>query len=80
MKGINVTTPTYEGPLELLYELVEKNKIDIYDSNIDGFKVKKILSKPISACKYCSRSEFFEWEQSVSDAKIEDFCVKGAKL
>jgi len=31
MKGINVTTPKYEGPLELLYELVEKNKIDIYD-------------------------------------------------
>jgi len=31
MKGINVTTPTYDGPLELLYELVEKNKIDIYD-------------------------------------------------
>jgi len=31
MRGINVTTPCYEGPIELLYELVEKNKIDIYD-------------------------------------------------
>jgi len=31
MKGISISIPKYEGPLELLYELVEKNKIDIYD-------------------------------------------------
>jgi len=31
MKGIAVNIPKYEGPIELLYELVEKNKIDIYD-------------------------------------------------
>jgi len=31
MKGINVAIQSYEGPIELLYELVEKNKIDIYD-------------------------------------------------
>jgi len=63
-----------------LQESMVNDKIDIYDNNIDGFKIKKILSKPISACRYCSRSEFFEWEQSVSDAKVEDFCVRGAKL
>jgi segregation and condensation protein A len=28
---INVKIESYEGPLELLYELVEKNKFDIYD-------------------------------------------------
>jgi segregation and condensation protein A len=31
MRGIVIKTEAYEGPLELLYELVEKNKIDIYD-------------------------------------------------
>jgi len=62
-----------------LSESMINDKIDIYDNKIDGFKIKKILSKPISACKYCARSEFFPWEQgNASDAKIEDFCVKGA--
>jgi len=63
-----------------LSETMTNDKIDIYDKNINGFKIKKILSAPISACKYCSRSEFFKWEQSTSEAKIEDFCVKGEKL
>jgi len=64
-----------------LSESMVNDKIDIYDSSINGFLIKKILSKPISACKYCSNSEFFEWEQALSaDARIEDFCVKGAKL
>jgi len=63
-----------------LSESMVNDKIDIYDNNTDGFKIKKKLSKPISACKHCSRSEFFGWEQTTSDAQIMDFCVKGAKL
>jgi segregation and condensation protein A len=31
MMNLNVITDVYEGPLDLLLELVEKNKIDIYD-------------------------------------------------
>ena len=29
--GIPVKLPVFEGPLELLLHLIEKNKIDIYD-------------------------------------------------
>jgi hypothetical protein len=63
-----------------LSESMVNDKIDIHDKSITGFKIKKLLSKPISACKYCSRSEFFDWAPATSDARVEDFCVKGAKL
>ena len=31
MQNVNVKFETFEGPIELLYHLIEKNKIDIYD-------------------------------------------------
>jgi len=58
---------------------LENNKISIYDNDLDGFKLKNKLLKPISACKYCSDPEWFDWAQSESQPKIEDFCVSGAK-
>ncbi|MCL2819402.1 MAG: radical SAM protein [Oscillospiraceae bacterium] len=51
------------------------NSINIYDENLDGFKLKKKLLKPISACKYCSEPEWFDWEQGNNEPKIEDYCV-----
>ncbi|SHK05996.1 segregation and condensation protein A [Tepidibacter formicigenes] len=32
--GYNITLKAYEGPLDLLYDLIIKNKIDIYDISI----------------------------------------------
>lgn len=32
--GIPVKLPVFEGPLELLLHLIEKNKIDIYDLSL----------------------------------------------
>lgn len=32
--GYNILLKTYEGPLDLLYDLITKNKIDIYDISI----------------------------------------------
>jgi len=60
-----------------LSESVKNDIISIYDDKIDGFILKKKLSKPISACKYCSGIEWFDWELSTSDAKIEDYTVSG---
>jgi len=60
-----------------LSDSMVNNKIDIYDKNMTGFKIKKKLLKPVSACKHCANSEFFPWELTTSDAKVEDFCVKG---
>ena len=34
MQNVNVKFETFEGPIELLYHLIEKNKIDIYDIQI----------------------------------------------
>lgn len=31
MEGLNVRLPVFEGPLDLLLHLIEKNKLDIYD-------------------------------------------------
>lgn len=31
MDVLNVKTEVFEGPLDLLFHLIEKNKIDIYD-------------------------------------------------
>lgn len=31
MQNVNIKLETFEGPIELLYHLIEKNKIDIYD-------------------------------------------------
>ncbi|MBQ7758424.1 segregation and condensation protein A [Anaerotignum sp.] len=31
MEGINIRLDAFEGPLDLLYHLIEKNEIDIYD-------------------------------------------------
>lgn len=31
LQNVNIKLETFEGPIELLYHLIEKNKIDIYD-------------------------------------------------
>lgn len=31
METINIRLAAFEGPLDLLYHLIEKNEIDIYD-------------------------------------------------
>lgn len=36
MQDLNVTLETYEGPLDILINLIEKNKIDIYDIPISS--------------------------------------------
>jgi len=62
-----------------IYESVKDDKINIYDTETDGFRIKKRLSKPISSCRYCAEQEWFDWEQLKTEAKIEDYCVSGAK-
>ena len=39
MEGLKVRLPVFEGPLELLLHLIEKNKLDIYD--IPVFEITK---------------------------------------
>ena len=55
-----------------------KDHIDIYDEQLDGFKVKQRLLKPMDACRYCKKVEWIPWEQSQkrdrSDVTLDDFC------
>jgi len=62
-----------------LSETMADDKYDIYDQALTGFKLKRMLTKPISACKYCTDSVFFGWEQTTSEAKVEDYCVHGVR-
>jgi len=63
-----------------LSESTGNDKINIYDKELNGPVLKKKLSKPISACKYCSDPEWFDWDQSKSsEAKIEDYCISGVR-
>ena len=39
METINIRLAAFEGPLDLLYHLIEKNEIDIYDIPIEPFVV-----------------------------------------
>ncbi len=51
---------------KLLWEMCigENDIIDLYDPNLDGYKLKEFLSKPMEVCRYCSDGElkYFEWQ------------------
>ena len=50
--AINVKLETFEGPLDLLLHLIEKNKVDIYDipiALITDQYLEYLKHKPISA-------------------------------
>lgn len=55
-----------------------KDRIDIYDKQLDGFKIKQRLLKPMSACRHCKKIQWTPWEQSKTrdrnDITLDDFC------
>ncbi|MCL1988520.1 MAG: 4Fe-4S cluster-binding domain-containing protein [Firmicutes bacterium] len=42
---------------------MQQEKINIYDQTLDGFALKQMLSKPMKACRYCGKLEWFDWQQ-----------------
>ncbi|MCL2015488.1 MAG: radical SAM protein [Defluviitaleaceae bacterium] len=57
----------YLGQKTEIQAVMQNEKIDIYDKNLDGFILKKMLSKPMKACRYCGKLEWFEWQQDGCD-------------
>jgi MoaA/NifB/PqqE/SkfB family radical SAM enzyme/GT2 family glycosyltransferase len=57
---------------------IDKMRINIYDTKLDGMEIVEFLTKPSPACEYCcfekERNE--KWEQCPrKDAKLEDFVL-----
>ena len=57
---------------------MSNDQIDIHDEQLDGFKLKKRLLKPMAACCFCNKVEWIPWSQSKkrnrSDVTLNDFC------
>ncbi|SHH06730.1 segregation and condensation protein A [Tepidibacter thalassicus] len=64
--GYNITLKVYEGPLDLLYDLIIKNKIDIYDISI--FEITD------QYLKYLKNMEIMDMEIT------SDFIIMACKL
>lgn len=60
-----------------LEQQFEPDGIDLYDDSISGWEINERLSKPSSACAYCSfKPVFFKWEASSAErARLEDWVV-----
>ena len=56
---------------------MEKDRIDLHDKALDGFRLKQLLLKPLGACRYCKKVQWIPWEQSKkrdrSDVALDDF-------
>lgn len=59
METINIRLAAFEGPLDLLYHLIEKNEIDIYDIPIAA------LTEQYLRLSGCSRGQGYG--QGMSD-------------
>ena len=58
---------------------VDSDIINIYDSDINGWKVAWRLTHPLNSCRYCrtDRPEFYAWEsRQKSEALCEDWFVE----
>lgn len=66
MLGVNVKLDAFEGPLDLLYHLIEKNEIDIYD-----IPIAKITSQYL---------EYLNGFQEKSMENMSEFLVMAATL
>ena len=52
-----------EKKLSWKMHIGEKDIVDLYDHNLDGYKLNEILSRPMDMCRYCSDGamRYFEW-------------------
>ena len=53
---------------------MENSIINIHETQMDAFQLKKWFFKPIDACRYCAKYEYFDWEKS-GEPKLADYCV-----
>ena len=49
--------------------------IDIYDKELNGYKIKKRLEKHMDICGYCTMHEEVAWSKSADRPALNDWCV-----
>lgn len=47
---------------QLGYKALPEDIIDLYDPNIDGFKINEMIHKPVASCAYCNDPVSFPWQ------------------
>ena len=62
--GLPILYKKYQNKLQYKMEMDENDIINLYDPELDGFKLKELLSKPMQICRYCSDKEkrYFNWQ------------------
>lgn len=61
--GAPILRHKYDNELNNKIKFDNKDIIDIYNPELDGYIINDLLSRPIDACRYCNEeSEYFEWE------------------
>lgn len=53
----------------------ETGKINIHDSSLNGRDIIKFLNSPNMVCRYCTKMEFFDWQQNASP-KLDDWVIR----
>ena len=59
--------------------LSDGGAINIYDNDIDGYRIIEHLSRSMDACRYCGYEEPFEWAVSTRPVPMSDWCVGSAQ-
>lgn len=53
----------------------EEEGINLYEPDLDGWKIQKRLTTPMESCRYCTHDVSFDWEPSRAPFSKEDWCV-----
>lgn len=53
--------------------LPENGYIDLYQEELTGKELIKLIRKPIDMCKFCYRNYKYKWEQSTNAINIKDY-------
>ena len=81
MEEINIRLDAFEGPLDLLYHLIEKNEIDIYD-----IPIAQVLEQYMEAIQQMKdynmdvATEFLEMAARMAYARIRGFLMSGNSI
>jgi molybdenum cofactor biosynthesis enzyme MoaA len=68
----------FDVEFEGMADNIDKVRVNIYDTDLDGMEIVEFLTKPSLICEYCcfEKERNVKWEQCPrKDAKLEDFVL-----
>lgn len=61
---------------EHLPECPKEDCIDLYEEDMDGWKIKKRLITPMKSCEYCTYDVSYKWDRTKAPFDKKDWCVE----